>query len=135
MNAKRMMMAGMAMMGMMWANTPKAVAGPYPLEQLMAWLHDAEAKLATVDAEIAEIKAKLAEAKEKLVKAENLVSNTDKPGPELIKKVKDARENVNRLMNELARANEIRTEIVNYIAGLRLQIAAWDEIKGNGGAN
>lgn len=134
MTTTRMMLMACCAMGTMMTAAPRALAGPYPLEQLMVWLETAEQKLAVVELRIEELKRQIGHAKTELAAAEKAVARERTPSRAMITRVNEAKKRLGNLESELAEAQAHRDDVLDYINWIRLQIAAWGEINPKGGA-
>lgn len=116
-------------MGAMLLAGGSASAGPYPMEQLTAWLADATHKLAAIEATIDELERAAKSAKQTVKDVEKSVATTPSPTPKMIARLKAAKEHAADIEKRLAAAYSEREAVLNYIEWIRVQMAAWEEME------
>ena len=130
MKAKYRVNPAWCVMGMTLLATQRAWAGPYPLDQLMVMLKEAESKLAVVQATITDLESQIRATNKIVAKLETTVraNKTASAGPEA--ELNAAREKLVDVRRRLAQAYGERRVLRNEIESIRVQIAAWEEING-----
>lgn len=105
----------------------QAFAGPYPIEDLRAWLSKARAEFTVVQAAIDELTSAIPPqvALVKRLEAQALVAPAD---PAVYSNLRLERRRLEIMYSDLAIAQSRKVELVSYIEWLMVQIAAWEEM-------
>jgi hypothetical protein len=107
--------------------TRQVVAGPLPLDQVMAWLSDAEARLAVAQQMITGLEYRAEVLTAVVGKMETAARNNPRNGRTAVE-LKEVRDALAKVRRTLAAAYLERTSVLRELDTIRVHIQAWKEM-------